>query len=283
MKRISFVLLLCAVLLILASCAFVDSIFNTQQTDTEFVVLPEPTQEPTPTPYPSPTPGLTPIKTTEPEPTPTPTPFSYYAPTTAMTFEELVGDNGIREEYPEPPPPDTYYVVINVKYQLVLVYEKDENGEYTKPVRYMSCSSGAVRTPTKLGSYELEGRHVRFGHFVKFNEYGQYWTRIFGRTYFHSMLYSKRNAQYYIEETYEDIGTQASHACIRLYVPDACWVTYYLAPGTKVDIIEGEEDEEIQAIKDQMIFPPLPEERPELKPGEIPITEPVRTAPPHED
>lgn len=280
MKRISFVLLICAVLLILTSCAFIDSIFGSKDNNVEVVVIPRPTES---TPTPSPTPEPTPVKTTPPDPTPTPIPFSYYAPTTAMTFEELVGDNGIREEYPEPPPKDTYYVVINVKYQLVLVYEKDEDGEYTVPVRYMSCSTGAVKTPTRLGSYELEGRHVRFGHFVNFNQYGQYWTRIFGRTYFHSLLYTKRDAQYYIDETYEDIGTQASHACIRLYVPDACWITYYIAPGTKVDIIAGEEDEEMQAIKDQMIFPPLPEERPVLEPGEIPMTEPVRTAPPEQD
>jgi hypothetical protein len=146
----------------------------------------------------------------------------------------------------------------------------------------MSCSSGAKRSPTKLGSYELEGRHVRFGHFVNFDLYGQYWTRIFGRTYFHSITYTKRNAQYYTEDAYEDMGSQASHACIRLYVPDARWIFYYIAPGTKVDIIEGEQDEELQAIKDQMIFPPLPEERPVLKPGEVPLSEPIRTAEPEE-
>jgi len=201
--------------------------------------------------------------------------FSYYAPTTGMTFEELVGDDGIRGDIPKPPAFDTYYVIVNVKYQLVLVYEKDENGEYTKPVRYMSCSSGAVKTPTKIGSYKLEGRHVRFGYFVKHHLYGQYWTRIFGRTYFHSITYTKRNAQYYTEDSYEDMGTQASHACIRLYVPDAKWIYYNIAPGTRVDIIAGEQSEQMQAIKDQMIFPPLPEDRPVLKPGEVPTSEPV--------
>lgn len=281
MKRISFVLFVLSAILILASCAYVDSVFNTQQTVSEVVILPGPTEELIPTS--SPTPKRTPIKTTQPEPTPTPTPFTYYAPTTEMTFEELVGDDGIREEIPDPPPHDTYYVVINIKYQLVIVYEKDENGEYIKPVRYMSCSSGSKRSPTRLGSYELEGRHVRFGHFVNFGLYGQYWTRIFSRTYFHSLLYTKRNAQYYTEDSYEDMGSQASHACIRLYVPDARWIYYYIAPGTKVDIIAGEEDPKMQAIKDQMIFPPLPEERPELKPGEIPLSEPIRTATPKEN
>ncbi len=280
MKRITFVLLAAAVLLSAASCAMLDKL--TQKEEPEQTIaktaLPVITLEPTP----EPTPKRTPVKTIEPDPTPTPTPFSYYAPTTLMTFEELVGDDGVRDKIPEPPPSDTYYVVINIKYQLVLVYEKDRNGEYTKPVRYMSCSSGAERSPTKLGSYELEGRHVRFGHFVNFDLYGQYWTRIFGRTYFHSITYTKRNAQYYTEDAYEDMGSQASHACIRLYVPDARWIFYYLAPGTTVDIIEGEEDEDMQAIKDQMIFPSLPEERPVLKPGEVPLSEPIRTAEPKE-
>ena len=285
MRKTIFVLLVITLVIAMGACALIGAVSKTKEVqEIEVVIItpsPEPTPEPSPTP--SPTPVPTPIQTTEPEPTPTPTPFSYYAPTTTMTFEELVGDNGIRDPYPKPPPPGTYYVVINVKYQLVLVYEKDEDGEYTKPVRYMSCSSGAVNTPTRLGSYELEGRHVRFGHFVNFNQYGQYWTRIFGRTYFHSLLYTKRHAQYYIEETYEDLGTQASHACIRLYVPDAMWITYYIAPGTKVDVIAGEEDEALQAIKDQMIFPPLPEERPVLNPGEVPISEPVYTPAPKEE
>ena len=285
MKKSVFILLIVTLVISLGACAIVNAVFDADKSGvTEIVIIP-PTPEPTPTPSPtlSPMPVPTPIKTTQPEPTPTPIPFSFYAPTTAMTFEELVGDNGIRDPYPKPPPSDTYYVVINVKYQLVLVYEKNEDGEYAAPVRYMSCTSGAKRSPTKLGSYELEGRHVRFGHFVNFNQYGQYWTRIFGRTYFHSLLYTKRHAQYYIEETYEDMGTQASHACIRLYVPDAMWITYYIAPGTRVDVIAGEEDEEMQAIKDQMVFPPLPEERPVLNPGEVPMSEPVYTPAPKED
>ena len=76
MKRISFVLLICAVLLILTSCAFIDSIFGSKDNNVEVVVIPKPTES---TPTPSPTPEPTPVKTTPPDPTPTPIPFSYYA------------------------------------------------------------------------------------------------------------------------------------------------------------------------------------------------------------
>ena len=75
------------------------------------------------------------------------------------------------------------------------------------------------------------------------------------------------------------MGSPASHACIRLYVPDARWIYYNIAAGTVVDIIEGVEDTEMQAIKDRMIFPALPEERPVLEPGEIPISEPIGSIP----
>ena len=129
MKRITFVLLAAAVLLSAASCAMLSTITQEEPEPTAArTALPVITLEPTP----EPTPKRTPIKTIEPDPTPTPTPFSYYAPTTIMSFEELVGDDGVRDKIPEPPPPDTYYVVINIRYQLVLVYEKDRHGEYTK-------------------------------------------------------------------------------------------------------------------------------------------------------
>ena len=74
--------------------------------------------------------------------------FSTLAPTVNMTFEELTGDDGSRDFPKGYPAADTYYVIVDIKHQVVMVYTKDENGEYTVPVRYMLCSTGLEnRTP----------------------------------------------------------------------------------------------------------------------------------------
>ena len=234
-------------------------------------------------------PMCVPAVTLTPAPTPTesgelytPTPkekrsmnsFSVLAPTTEMTFEELVGDNGIYEEPAAYPPPDTYSIVIDIFHQVVIVYERDKDGAYTVPVRYMVCSTGASKTPTPRGTYSSGAHKVRFGLFVNDGVYGQYWTQITGRIYFHSLLYKHRNACSYTTSSYKRLGTRTSHGCVRLLVPDARWVYYHIAPGTQIEIRRGsQEDAQTAAIKEQLIRPELPDTRPKLIPGKVPNTD----------
>ena len=129
------------------------------------------TPEPTQTPQPSPTPTATPLPT--PTPTVSPIPFSYYAPTVNMTFEELVG--GLEDSYYETedidpimpkgyPAPDTYKLIVDVTWQVVMAFKKDAKGEYTVPVRYMLCSTGSAKNGlTKIGTFPLKECRLRFG------------------------------------------------------------------------------------------------------------------------
>ena len=268
---------------------------QTVETDTVPIVTtetPEPAKTPTPTPTePETTPEeevivnvhtetpLTlptpPTPTPSPEPTPTPAPteipFSYYCPTVNMSFEELVGSLPDFDEsnpksndsfwMPEGyPNADTYRIVVDLYWQIVAVYKKDPaTGEYTVPVRYMTCASGSPRvgSETQTGTFKMKPTRVRFGNF-KTGETAQYWSLIRSRTYFHSTIYSKyRDLSSVDKASYEAVisGTKASHACIRLLVPDARWIFYNICYDTVCEIRKGSKDDaEMAAIRAQMHF-----------------------------
>jgi peptidoglycan hydrolase-like protein with peptidoglycan-binding domain len=136
--------------------------------------------------------------------------FSTLAPTVNMTFEELAGDDGLRDKPKGYPAPDMYYIIVDIRHQIVMVYTKDENGEYTVPVRYMLCSKD-LGNSTPVGVFEMGAYRVSFSRFERDGRYGQYWTQIRKAIYFHTFLYSERDASTYIEETYLELGSKASH------------------------------------------------------------------------
>ena len=226
----------------------------------------------------APTAQPTPDAVFEPEPAPSPeptqTPFSALAPTVEMSFEELVGDNGIYEKPTGWPDADTYYTVVDIRHQVVMVYEKDASGEYTVPVRYMVCTSGANRSGTPCGTFRTGEHRVRFGYFSGTGVFGQYWTNITGRIYFHTLLYGDRDASTYTTSSYKLLGKRGSHGCVRLLVPDARWIYYHLAPGSVVTVRRGSADDEATAaIKAQLVRAELPKERPDIRPGGVPYTD----------
>ncbi len=243
------------------------------------------TEKPDYTPIPTPDPTPSPIPT--PTPLPTEIPFSYYAPTVNMTFEELVGSlddintANVRDEsmYRLPtyyPAPDTYKIIVDLYWQVVMVYTKDEAGEYTVPVRYMLCSSGSGRvgSETRVGNWKMQPVKIRFGQFVVSREYAQYWSLIRSRTYFHSILYSSSDLSTYQVSVYNKLGTKASHACIRLTVPDARWIYYHICYDTLCVVREGSKNDlETKAIREQLVLPPAPVDRVIIKPGMTPYTD----------
>ena len=277
-----------ALLCVLSGCALINgSVQQNIPEDVAELVTPAPTAEPTPEPtaeeiiiaapetpdLPTLPPTPTPTPTPEPTevPTPSPIPFSYYCPTVNMSFEELVGSlPDFDESNPQStakfimpkgyPNPDTYRIVVDLYWQIVAVYSKDpDTGEYTVPVRYMTCASGDPRKyhETQTGTFQMKPTKVRFGNF-KTGETAQYWSLIRSRTYFHSTIYSKhRDLSSVDKASYEAVtsGTKASHACIRLLVPDARWIYYNICYDTTCEIRKGSKDDaEMAAIREQMHF-----------------------------
>lgn len=214
-----------------------------------------------------------PSPTPTPEPTPTPLPFSYYAPTVNMTYEELVGSTDdmsakardlLKDGFPDP---KTYYIIVDKQWQVVLVYKRIDDGtkfgkpNYDEPVRYMLCSTGNPNSEygheTTSGIWPIEIPKERFYQFVNL-EAAQYLTLIHSRTYFHSILYDKaRDLSTLVKESYDQLGTKASHACIRLTVPDARWMWYNIGYGTTCEIRDGDPlDSATGLIRAQLVLPP---------------------------
>ncbi|MCR5685340.1 MAG: L,D-transpeptidase [Lachnospiraceae bacterium] len=199
--------------------------------------------------------------------------FKELAPSVSMSFEELVGDNGIYG-YPEAfPEAGTYRIVVDLYHQVVMAYTKDEESKYTVPVRYMLCSSGANSSQSPTGTFKMKSYRVRYALFNNTTSYAQYWSLITGRIYFHSILYTAKDPATYTE-SYKKLGTNVSHGCIRLTVPDARWIWYNCAPETEVEIRKGsKKDEETAAIREKLVLAGYPSERLRLKSGKAPWTD----------
>lgn len=110
-----------------------------------------------------------------------------------------------------------YYIKINYTQNVVTIYSKDAQGNYTIPVKAMVCSCGTA-TPTS-GVYTTSDKYkwgVLFGGVC-----GQYCTRIVKSILFHSVPYltygDKGSLEYW---EYDKLGTTASAGCIRLTVED---------------------------------------------------------------
>ena len=162
--------------------------------------------------------------------------------------------------------PDKYYILLDLRNQIVTVFEQDENGEYTKVVRRFLCASGRTdvdeadpedeATPTPRGIWKIGGRE-RFGKFANFSaSYARYWVQIVGSIYFHSLLFSKRSVDSMERQAYSDMGNKVSHGCVRLYVEDARWLYYYACPGTTVEVSANEPSnkEMKRALKSKIPF-----------------------------
>lgn len=124
-----------------------------------------------------------------------------------------------------------YYIKVNKLQNCVTVYQMDDNGEYTIPVKAMACSSG---TATPLGIYNTKVKYR--WRLLMGDVWGQYSTRIEKGVLFHSVWYYKMDASTLSGKQYNKLGTTASHGCIRLTVADAKWIYDNCAVGTTVEI-----------------------------------------------
>lgn len=165
------------------------------------------------------------------------------APRPALAFDELKNTD-----------PDKYYILLDLKNQIVTVFEKDDNGEYTKVVRRFICSSGKsgsgqidpvtgeedVGLPTPSGIWKM-GARERFGEFAAFKgTWARYWTQIVDGNFFHSIMFDNKNVNTLQSSAYRNLGRNVSHGCVRLYVEDAKWLYYYACPGTTIKVSPNE-------------------------------------------
>ena len=143
-------------------------------------------------------------------------------------------DLTIDEEDEEP-----YYIRVNCTTNVVTVYVKDEQGEYTIPYRAMVCSVG-LEDHTRRGTFSITNKYDWKELFQ--NTWGQYACRFDGTILFHSVPYLKKDASTLESEEYNKLGEAASLGCVRLAVEDCKWIYDNCPIGTGVEVFDGAED-----------------------------------------
>lgn len=131
-----------------------------------------------------------------------------------------------------------YYIRINRQQNCVTIYKLDEKGKYTIPVKAMACSVG-VNNATPTGTFPLSTKYR--WHALMGSVYGQYCSRITGGVLFHSVFYSTTNPSTLAYNSYNRLGTTASHGCVRLNVADAKWIYDNCPSGTLVNIYDAKD------------------------------------------
>ena len=132
-----------------------------------------------------------------------------------------------------------YYIMVNRAQSTVTVYELDEEGYYTVPVKAMVCSTGRKGHATPTGTFTIGGRWTWL-HMID-DSYGQYATQIKGNILFHSVCYTEKDPSTLMTEEYNGLGAPASLGCVRLQTADAKWIYDNVARGTKVTIYDGDD------------------------------------------
>ena len=136
---------------------------------------------------------------------------------------------------------------------VVVVYGKDEAGEYTMPVHVFLCSTGRS-TPT--GRYTIGWKvpwRALFGGVC-----GQYAMHIVGNILFHSVPYYYASKDALESEEFNKLGTAASLGCVRMAVQDVKWIYDHCPSGTSVHIYDVET---LEFEKPEQIILDLSDER----------------------
>ena len=133
---------------------------------------------------------------------------------------------------------NTYCVEVDIDNQITTVYRQSDRAI----VRQMLCSSGREDW-TPLGTFQMEksrpGDRSEWYYIGKYACYVKYPTRIQGKILFHSLPYSQKDMDSIDQQAITELGTQASHGCIRLRWQDACWISQNCPVGTTVKIFTG--------------------------------------------
>ena len=133
-----------------------------------------------------------------------------------------------------------YYIEVNRQQNVVIVYSKDQNGNYSNIAKVFVASTGAPGSETPLGTFTTSDRYESL--YLVGNVWGHYTVRISGPYFFHSVPYFTKGAPWdnleYLE--YNKLGSGASAGCVRLAAADAKWIYDNIGYGTTVKIYDSD-------------------------------------------
>ncbi len=154
----------------------------------------------------------------------------------ALFADDVVRPGGVPRPTAEPTP-IPYFIEVDVENQLIKVFRRDANQEFTDLHKVFTASTGTESFPSDVGTWTLNGRKARWAEFPTWGGgLAQYWTQINRSIAFHSFLYgSDRRINM---GSVNKLGRPASHGCIRLTMQDAKWIYDNIGAGTEVYIHE---------------------------------------------
>ncbi len=130
-----------------------------------------------------------------------------------------------------------YKIIVNTAKQRVYVYKWGTTGFESKALKTFKCSSGKNDTPTPKGTFWNTGRiGGEWYYFKDFDCWARYAWVIDGGILFHSVIYSEKNVKSLRSGTVKQLGSKASHGCVRLSVDDAKWIYSNCPAGTPVTV-----------------------------------------------
>ncbi|MCY9162671.1 L,D-transpeptidase [Bacillus atrophaeus] len=136
-------------------------------------------------------------------------------------------------EYPDIKHKDSIWIDVSAKKQEAYIKEG------SKTIYTMIISSGLDQTDddsTPKGTYYVEPERGEWFFSKVYQEGAKYWVswKNHGEFLFHSVPMTEDKKV--IEKEAKQLGTKASHGCIRLTIPDAKWIYENIPEKTKVVI-----------------------------------------------
>ena len=153
-----------------------------------------------------------------------------------LVVEETESESEEVVVQPTVPAQKPYYIKVNRQANCVTIYTYDEAGNYTVPVKAMTCSVG-LNNNTPLGVSKISDKYtwrLLFG-----DVYGHYAVRFNGHIMFHSVPYMTPSNDTLKEGQFNLLGQPASLGCVRLCVADAKWIYDNCEKGTIVEVYDS--------------------------------------------
>ena len=145
-----------------------------------------------------------------------------------------------------------YYIEVDITNQIVTVYRNSDRTS-SGIVRQMICSTGKSGTSTPTGTFTLPAKsrsseRTEWYYFSAYGCWGKWATRIKGGILFHSITYSSKTSGP-SKTALANLGSPASHGCVRLRVDDSKWIAQNCPAGTKVKIYKsGKRNNELRSL-----------------------------------
>lgn len=124
--------------------------------------------------------------------------------------------------------PDRYIIEIDLTNQVITVYESNDGSIVLRSL----CTTGNDENPTGAGVYKLGPLKERFGYFVAYGQYAQYWSQVVRGIYIHSIMYDTTKLSSMSKSAFRGLGSALSHGCVRVLPHVAQWIYYNCPPET---------------------------------------------------